>query len=552
MTLNQTRAAAVTMDRVVALDPKPDYLYNAGVLWLHAGQPEKALQHLQPLCGRSPAKADWFVALAHAWLARKALVEAAQAMERAAALSRDPEHAYQAGLIWLQARKAEEALRLLIPLCSRSHPRADWLAALSNAYVLSGDMANGAAAMEKAARISGKEEYFFRAARLWLEAERPKDALPLLKSLVERPSPQGEWYGALSNCYLMLEEMEAAAAAMEQGARITKKGEDYYRAGMLWLEAGQSVKGVALLRICVRKAPVEQKWLVSLARALVDGEKKGDALAVMERTDLTRPEVATHIRYQGAVLWLHLDRPGKALPVLNVLCASRDPAPNWLTSLVKTHVALKQMGAAETVLKRLIDHYPEDPATWRLTVWVKIRQADYGEAAAAMAIAVRLGTPDPDALKELSDLYRMAGVPVKAAMVLRETWKEKPTAEDWDRLTNIYLGGHRYLMALASARSAAKAGESSRRWGKVGDIAFRLRRFEESYDAYCRAAALSPDVNIRLKAGYAALKMDRYEKAARFFKEALRQAGKNSRAAREANRNLAFINKVGAPFLQEN
>ena len=125
-----------------------------------------------------------------------------------------------------------------------------------------------------------------------------------------------------------------------------------------------------------------------------------------------------------------------------------------------------------------------------------------------------------------------------------------PTAEDWDRLTNIYLGGHRYLMALASAQSAAATGESARRWDRVGSIAFRLRRFEESYDAYCRAAALSPEVGIRLRAGYAALKMNRYEEAARFFKEVLQRGGKNRQAVREANRNLAFINKTTAQKLE--
>ena len=93
--LDQIKSAAVTMDRVVGLAPKPDYLYNAGVLWLQAERPRKALLHLLPLCEKTPAKAEWFVALAHAWLRQKEIIKAARAMEKAAVLCGKPEYAYQ-------------------------------------------------------------------------------------------------------------------------------------------------------------------------------------------------------------------------------------------------------------------------------------------------------------------------------------------------------------------------------------------------------------------------------------------------------------------------
>jgi tetratricopeptide (TPR) repeat protein len=472
--------------------------------------------------------------------------KAAEAMEQAAGISQKPDHFYMAAGLWLQAEKPRKALPLLEDLAKRPRPEARWLALLSETWLRLKDVPQAAQAMERAARISGKPEQTFRAARLWLEADQPKRSLPLLEGLTHLPSPLGKWYIALSNCYLMLEAPEKAAQAMETAAEITRKGEDYYRAGMLWLQAGNSRKGISLLEICAAREPVEQKWLVSLAQALVDAAREGDALAVMERTALTDPKATPTIRYQGALLWLHLKRPGKALPVLKVLCASPSPALNWLVSLVKTHVELEQMREAETALKRLIDLYPEDLAAWRLAVWVGLQQSDYAKAAAAMAVAVRLGPPDPDLLRELADIYHMAGAPMKAAEALQKAWKGHPTAVDWDRLTNIYLSGHRYDMALACARSAAKVQATADRWQTVGAIAFRLRRFEESNDAYCRSAELSPDADIRLKAGYAALKLDRLDEASRLFKEALRRARKNSRTAYEAHRNLAFIKKMMA------
>jgi predicted Zn-dependent protease len=213
--------------------------------------------------------------------------------------------------------------------------------------------------------------------------------------------------------------------------------------------------------------------------------------------------------------------------------------------LVKTYVELDQMTAAEGVLKRLIDLHPSDLGAWRLAVWTGLQRNDYTGAAAAMAVAVRLGPPDPDLLKELADLYHMAGAPVKAARTLEKSWKGHiPAPTDWDRLANIYLSGHRYEPALACARSAAKAAATAKRWETVGAVAFRRRRFEQSYDAYCRAAELSPDADLRLRAAYAALQMDRLDDAARLFQEAMDRAGKNSRTACEAHRNLCFLKQI--------
>ena len=411
--LDQIKSAAVAMDRVVRLAPKPDYLYNAGVLWIQAQRPRKALSHLLPLCENTPAKTEWFVALAHAWLGQKEIAKAARAMERAAALCGKPEYAYQAGLLWLQARDADGALRMLKPLSKQPNPKYEWFVALSNAWVLKENYGNAAKAMARAAGISGKPDHFyaaaslwlqaeeprkalpllldlakrnkpeakwlvllsetwlrlkdvfqaaeameraagisrkndhvFRAARLWMEADQPARALPFLERLVRAPSPSGEWFITLSNCHLMLEQPERAARSMEQGAEITRKGEDYYRAGMLWLQVENSAKGISLLRKCTARQPVEQKWLLSLAQALIDAQQDRDALAVMEKTVLTNGKISPEVRYRGAVLWLHLQRPQKAVPILKMLCSSKNPALDWLVSLVKTYVELEQVAMA--------------------------------------------------------------------------------------------------------------------------------------------------------------------------------------------------------------
>lgn len=546
MMLDQTEPAAATMDRIVAMDPKSEYLYNAGVLWLHAEKPDKALGHLRPLCKRAPAQARWFVALAHAWLALKKFVPAAQAMEQAARLSTDPGHAYRAGLLWLQAKKPDAALRVLMPLGKRPTPQAPWLVALNNAWRLTERFGHAATAMARAAHISQKPDHFYSAAGLWLQADAPRKALPLLQWLTQQSSPLGKWFVSLSNCYLMMDQAEKAALAMERAAEITREGTHYHQAGMLWVQAGDNQKAISLLEICVSKEPVQQQWLVSLARVLLDVKRNRDALGVMARTTLTHPGVKASVRYQGATLWLQLSRPEEALPVLRVLCTAERPLLDWLATLMKTHVTLSQIAEAGQALQKLITCYPEHPKSWQSAVWLGLEQNDYARAAAAMAVAVRLAPPEPEPLKRLADLYHMAGVPVKAAATLQQTWGKAPTAEDWDRLTQIYLTGHRYDMALRAARSALSAQQNAERWKTAAAIAFRLRRFKESYEAYDHAIGLKPDAGMCLRAGYAALKLDKWREAARLFKKSMRLARKNSTIAYEAHRNLAFIKKMRA------
>jgi predicted Zn-dependent protease len=281
--LDQIKAAAVTMDRVVRLEPKPDYFYNAGVLWVQAEQPRKALHHLTPLCKRSPAKAEWFVALAHAWLGRKEVVKAARAMEQAAALGGKPEHAYQAGLLWLQAKQADGALRVLVPLSKQPRPRAQWLVALSNAWVLKENRGNAAGAMEQAAHISGKPDHFYSAAGLWLQAERPRKALPLLQGLAKKPKPEAKWLALLSETWLRLENVPQAAEAMERAAKISRKDKHTFRASRLWLEADRPHRALPLLEGLAQRPSPLGEWYIALSNCNLMLEKPEKAARAMER-----------------------------------------------------------------------------------------------------------------------------------------------------------------------------------------------------------------------------------------------------------------------------
>ncbi len=103
--------------------------------------------------------------------------------------------------------------------------------------------------MERAARISDKPDHWPRASQLWLQAENPEKALPLLKQLPARPDPEGAWLATLSSAHRMLDDIPAAAAAMEAPAGLdTSNGDFAEKLIRLYYVAGAPSKAARAFR----------------------------------------------------------------------------------------------------------------------------------------------------------------------------------------------------------------------------------------------------------------------------------------------------------------
>jgi tetratricopeptide (TPR) repeat protein len=505
--LKKKEETARVMEGAARLNNDPDLFYQAAWLWLEANRPRRALPLLNILAQKQKPRLPWLLALCHVHTLLNQPAQAAAVMDTVIRHNAQPEYLYNGGLLWLQADRADKALPHLRRLSELPEPKAEWLIALGQAWLNSGDIPKAAAVTEQAARISGKPGHAYRAGVLRLQLEQADAALVWLRPLQRHSHPKVEWLIALVRARILKKDYPAAAKTMEQAAGITGKGEHYHQAAMLWRQQKKPDRSLALLKICAGKKPVRQRWLVDLADLLVEQGKTREARAALESTALINEKVPADVRFRGATLWLHLQRPQQALPVLSALCREQNPSYSWLAALVKTCVELNRRPQAEKALGQLLDLYAENPDAWQLAVWLALQQSDYAAAAAATEVLAHLEPDNADHTRNLSTYYAMAGIPVRAAETLRKTLSKQPTAKDWDRLTNIYLSGQRYAMALLPARSAVASGQTADRWETVGDILYRLRRFEESRDAYRHATALSENPGLLLKSGYSLLKM---------------------------------------------
>ena len=478
-TLQQSGDAARTMEKLIALDPIPDHLYNGGLLWMQDEKPDRALPHLLRLVEETPQKAEWFVALAQAWLSKEELAEAADAMERAAQLSGDPDHRYRAGILRLQLKQADRAIDLLTPLADLQQPKSDWMVALANSWLLKEDYHNGAVYMEKAAHISGK-------------------------------------------------------------------GELFHRASMLWRMDGAFDRTVALLKQSVACKKVEQLWLIDLASVLLDLNRDSEVAPVMAKTSLEEKRVASELRYRGAGIWLALQEPVKAYPLLESLCSEKVPRYSWLNSFVTTCVELGHMQKAEAALDSILSLYPDKVGSWKLATWLALQQSDYKKAAAAKEVVRRFEPQEHNHLEELSRLYLLAGVPNEAAEAYRQILRKKSSPEALHHLVDIYLSGQLYQQALESVQALMQIERIRENYETLGDIYYALHRYAESAGAYEQAADIGNSPDIMMKAAYAAMKAGELDKAAGNFEKAMELSSDSSDGdlAASAMKNLAYVNRL--------
>jgi len=168
--------------------------------------------------------------------------EAAEAMEKAFTLIKpeNPALQYQAALLHVHAGSAHKALPLLKDLTSGPKPKGEWFEALSHVYASLSQPTNAAKSMEKAIRLKPDSARKYRAACLWIKADQPQKALPLLKEICATKKPHSQWRASLAHVLESLGKNDEAAKE--------KKPADVFRSALLHLKNDDPKKALPLLQ----------------------------------------------------------------------------------------------------------------------------------------------------------------------------------------------------------------------------------------------------------------------------------------------------------------
>ena len=341
---------------------------------------------------------------------QKKTEEAAIILQTAAKRFKDPELLYQAALLHLHAGSLRKALPLLESLTSERKSRAEWFEALSHAYASLNQPTNAAKAMEKAVRLKPDSSHKYRAACLWIKADKPKKALPLLREICATPNPSSHWRASLVHVLESLGKNDEAAKLLAGGNATKNKPDDSFRSALLHLKNDHPQKALPLLQKLSRKNNPKAQWLMALASTLDQLNRPKEASAVMKKVDLKSAGLSSNMRLQVAIFWLNHNNPKRALPLLEKLAKDPHASKSCRLAQIEALVRTGQPRAANIPLKLLLNQYPQDEKIWRLAAWTAIEQEDYGKAAAALEVAYRLEPPKSGDWKRIGNLYRLSGV----------------------------------------------------------------------------------------------------------------------------------------------
>ncbi len=546
--VHQLEESAEAMEKAARVENNPELLFHAAYLWHELEQPRRALPLLTELTERKKPEKNWFLLLANVYNMLNQYVHAAMVFERVIEMDPAPDYLYNCGVLWLQAKKPDAALRSLLRLAEVTPPHADWFAATAQAWLLKENLAEAADAMEQAAAISKQPHHIYAAGTLRVQLREAERAIQLLTPLAQYKKPKSHWMVALSNAWLLKDNYKKAATYMERAAYISGKGQQYHRAGMLWRTDGNLTKSIVLLEKSVAGTQVEQLWLIDLAAVLFEANRESEVRPVMLRTQLEGKDVTHQLRYRGVGMWLNLQEPARAYPLLKILAADEDPQYSWMSSLVQCCVALGKLQEAEKVLAATLARYPSRAASWKLAVWFALKRGNVVGAVAAKEVVLHFEPDEEKHLNELSRLYLLAGVPKQSARYYTRTLGKNPTSEELEHLVDIYLSGRMYEEALQVARTVVELKKTVENMETLGDIWYALHRYEESCSAYEQGAGLSDKVNpdIPMKAGYSAMKAKQYARAAKNFTAVIDSRDAEDEQVQAARENLVYIEKVQA------
>ena len=390
----------------------------------------------------------------------------------------------------------------------------------------------------------------YQTAIFWLMAKETKKAISLLKGLCARPNPSPQWRASLAHVLERLEKHDKAAKDLASRNAAEKASADYFRSALLHLKNNAPQKALPLLEKLAANANPNTQWLIVLASTLDRLDRPEEALAVMEKVDLkvpalSSPALSSKTRLQVAIFWLKHDHPKRALPLLETMAKNPHASKSCRVALIEALVRTGKPQAANAPLKRLLDRYPQDEQIWRLSAWTAIEQKDYGKAAAALEVAFRLDPPKHGDWKRLGNLYRLAGVPRKAAQAYVRAFGETPTAKDLDLLAYTYTEAHQMEYALAAAGRAASLAPTAKRFSRLGRMYITQRDFAKGMAAFQKAAQLDDPGGVNsLRLGYAAWQLDQLASAKTAFQSALQKADSGSQTASKASRALKTIEQV--------
>jgi tetratricopeptide (TPR) repeat protein len=350
------------------------------------------------------------------------------------------------------------------------------------------------------------------------------------------PSPSREEQAVLYEAQQFLEEKDFAGAGEVLDAFINeRKGDVHYLVTFFLANAlarqDKKSEALGLYKKASEQYGGDYAVWINMSWTSFELKHYEEAARYMVKAYEVKKDKDPDLLFQASQCLLMGNMREKALLLLERICSadSGRPKEKWLEVLASVQLELGQTRKAEATLRGLLRKDATKPERWKMVAHVDMERKDYKRAAAAYKMYSTLqedsGKIGREDLLLLGDLYRLAGVPLKAAQQYERalSWKSTSDAADYEKSSAMYLEAHRPEKAIQLLRKGLEEIPTACLWSMLGSIFYNQERFKEAYEAFEQSFQSSPDDGrAALFMGYCALQMAKTDAAARAFNTAAR------------------------------
>lgn len=312
--------------------------------------------------------------------------------------------------------------------------------------------------------------------------------------------------------------------------------------GNAWMLDGKPDRALAHYQAAAKGHGADAALWQNLGKAYYELTRFGKAADCLAKAYALTAPPPPSLAYQAAVAYLQAERPADARPLLEgiVAKANGSPDPAWLEALLKAHLDLGQTDKALELTRGLVREKGQDPRLWQVLTHLYINVKAYDKAAAAMEIRASLAEASREEIEQLGDLYRMAGVPLKAARQYKKLLTQSGRPKDFEKVASAYLAARRSDAAIDVLKRGVGCHPTSRLWWLLAGAYYEQENFEKAMAAFEQCTqGDAAHARAYLMMGYCALRLDRLPAA----QAAFTQAARFPRQRTEAEKRLGELDR---------
>lgn len=276
-------------------------------------------------------------------------------------------------------------------------------------------------------------------------------------------------------------------------------------------------------------------WL-NMGKVCYDLQQFDKAAQYMHKAYALMTEKRPELLYQVAICFIQDNQPQQALGCLEQICGAGagEAESDWSEALVDVYLKLGQHRKAVATLQQLLGRQGDRPRWWKLLAHIYMKDRDYNKAAAAFKVYLDMVAASREEVIQLGDLYRLAGVPLKAARQYEKALQWSAASGAYEKIAAAYLAARRPDKAVQALNQAIAQKPSARLWHMLGSVQYNRGRYRQAHEAFRRSFETAPgDGRAALLMGYCALKLNKLHEAAEAFESAARFS-QQRRAAQKA------------------